>query len=103
LIESLAASDLTYESITTLPFNTTEEALARRDGDPTLVSSIYFVGVTRAYAPSSKQDIIANHFVDSNMLLHLPLLESNFSTSKLSKNNPSGSGFKISYISNIHS
>ncbi len=102
---ALAASEagVTYDGITTLPFDEEEEALVRRDGDPALVSRVLLTGVSGAHSPDGqKQDVVINHFADGNKQLHLPLVAGN-SSSELSKRVPKGSGFKISFVSNSFS
>ena len=90
-----------FDSIKALPFNKTEAALVRRDGDPALISRVFLSGVTGVHT-DTKQDVIVNHFEDGNTLLHLPLGgEGNF-TNGLGKRVPKGSGFKISYVSCFH-
>jgi hypothetical protein len=98
-ILSNSTGDLTYDSISTLPFDDNEEIVQRRDGDPALVSRVLFSGVVGSHSPNNtKQDIIVNHFADGNTLLHLPIGEG---TDKLGKRVPRGSGFKMSYVSAI--
>lgn len=92
-------NNLTYDAISSLPFDDKEEALQRRDGDPALVSRVLFSGVTGSHSPDTKQDVIVNHFADGNALLHLPIGEG--STDKLGKRVPSGTGFKMSYVSKL--
>lgn len=94
-----STNNLTYDAISSLPFDDKEEILQRRDDDPALVSRVLFSGMTGPHSPNTKQDIIVNHFADGNTLLHLPVGKS--SVDKLGKRVPSGSGFKISYVSRL--
>jgi hypothetical protein len=92
-------NNLTYDAISSLAFDSKEEILQRRDGDPALVSRVLLAGLTGSHSPNIKQDIIVNHFADGNTLLHLPIGQS--STDSRGKRVPPGSGFKISYVSRM--
>jgi len=100
-MDSIAASssDITYDGITTLSFDAIKEKLARRHVDPALVSRVLFTGVLAPHNPTKKQDIIANHVASSNTLLHLPIGE--ITTDALGKLSLPGSGFKMSFVSNV--
>lgn len=92
-------NNLAYDAISSLAFDSEEEILQRRDGDPALVSRVLLAGLTGSHSPNTKQDIIVNHFAGGNTLLHLPIGES--STDNRGKRVPPGSGFKISYVSKM--
>lgn len=93
---ALSGSEITYDTIEALPFNTSEADLHRRDDEPRLLARIKLNGVPTH--DGGKQHVTINHFEGNNTVLHLPFMDlssSEFNGTHAKRDE--GAGFKISY------
>ncbi|KAK1768975.1 hypothetical protein QBC33DRAFT_534344 [Phialemonium atrogriseum] len=101
-----ASSGLSFDDITSLPFDPALAALAKRDtADPDLVTRVQITGlrVSNGTSTTPAQDVVVNLFADNTTVLHLPVISSSsYPTDGLGKrvNSP---GFKISFTTRIPS
>jgi hypothetical protein len=96
--DSLANSLVSYDTIYNLPLDEKEIALAKRDGEPSLLSRLHIAGATLPDL-DRKADIIANLFEGGTAVLQLPMTGLSNNTNLAKRFD--GAGFKISYTTRI--
>lgn len=96
--DTIAGSQLSFDRIVSVPLDTEEAALVKRDGGPSILSRVHLSGVSLP-GQGSKQNVIANLFEDGNIVLHLPMGDVSNGTNLAKPFN--GAGFKISYTTRI--